>query len=228
MNVKLYFYVKLLQFVLGPGQSDSLKRLDLKRGTQPRLEIIPLDDDCVTPIQLPNSSLLDMRLGIKPKDKFDIDPYAISTDFQKPGIGETSYFVSPIIDSDQLDDDLNVNDTSNDDVPYVDGYLELYYAVPGNYPVKSLSLFTRIFNDVVRGVEEIPASALSSYPPASAVNDLLQDAWLYVSAPSAKEDFSMFGGSAPSMGQYQSLTNTHLYVIKGGMTSWLRAPVGIW
>ena len=228
MSVKLYYYTTIQAFVKGIGQPDLLTRLDIKRGTQPRIEIIPLDDDCATPIQLPDSDALDMRLGIKPKDKFDIDPYAITTSFEKPGVGETSYFVAPFIDSPQLDDDLNVNDSSLDDVSFVDGYLELYYAVPGNYPTKSLSLLTRIFNDVVRGTEEIPASAISQYPSASAMSNLLLTAWIYVVPPTAALDFSMFNGSAPATGQYQSLTNNHIYVIKGGQTTWRRTPVATW
>lgn len=167
MSYKIYIDLDTLAIIAGVGDKNPVLQMPFKRGIGPLVEVVFLKDSALTPTKLDNDNLMSFRFGVKPKGKFDADYWVIETDWTIPTGDDTSYFVRPIFDTVTLNTAFNINGNSTDDPEFLDGYVEIYWKLPDDYPTKTLpNTVARIFNDVNRGDESTPATGA---PPADVI-----------------------------------------------------------
>jgi hypothetical protein len=170
MGVKLHVDLETLQLIQGPGQRSAVTSLRFKRGDAARLQVVFLQNG-VTPVTIGDPALLEIQIGIKPRNQFDRSYLAHSADWSMPSEGDETptYGCSISFNTLQLNSALNIGSPTAEELPEVTLMGEITWREGAGEPNSTRTFLVVVENDVNRGTEGVPTDADPPYPAANTI-----------------------------------------------------------
>jgi hypothetical protein len=165
MGVKLHVDLETLQLIQGPGQRSAVSSLRFKRGDTARLRVVFLENG-ITPVTIGDPGILEIQIGIKPRNQFDRSYLAHSANWSMPSEGDDtpSYGCDLGFNTLQLNSALNIGSATAEELPEVTLMAEITWREGAGEPTSSRTFLVVVENDVNRGDEGVPADANPPYP----------------------------------------------------------------
>jgi hypothetical protein len=165
MGVKLHVDLETLQLIEGPGFRNPITSLRFKRGDAALLEVAFLDGG-VTPVAIGDPATLEIRFGIKPRNRYDIGYLVHDADWAMPAVdAENSvYECSPSFNTVELDSALGVGSSTGSELSEITLMGEITWREGSGEPTSTRTFLVVVENDVNRGTEGVPTSAEPPYP----------------------------------------------------------------
>jgi hypothetical protein len=111
--VKLHVDLETLELIEGPGFRNPVTSLRFKRGDAARLEVSFLDGGS-TAVAIGDPATLELRFGIKPRNRYDIGYLVHDSDWTMPAVNAENpvYQCSPSFNTVELDSALGVGSST--------------------------------------------------------------------------------------------------------------------
>jgi hypothetical protein len=163
--VKLHVDLETLQLIEGPGFRNPVTSLRFKRGDAAQLEVMFLDGG-TTPVAIGDPGTLEIRFGIKPRNRYDIGYLVHSADWTMPAPDAESpaYQCSPSFNTVELDSALGVGSATGTELSEITLMGEITWREGSGEPTSTRTFLVVVENDVNRGTEGVPVSAEPPYP----------------------------------------------------------------
>lgn len=171
--MKLFVDLETLQLIEATGFRNPVTSLRFKRGDGARLEVAFLTGG-TTPATIGNPATLQLRFGVKERNRFDLDYLVYATDWTMPDPEATSpvYECSPSFNTVELDAALHVG--AGNELSEITLMGEITWSERGGEPTSTRTFLVVVENDVVRGDGITPTRAASGlgsvYLPAYRVS----------------------------------------------------------
>lgn len=166
MGVKLHVDLETLQLIQGPGQRSALATLRFKRGDSAKLQVMFLENG-ITPKTIGDPGILEIQIGIKPRNQFARSYLAHSADWTMPSAGDDTptYECAISFNTLQLDSALNIGSATAEELSEITLMGEITWREGEGQPTSTRTFLVVVENDVNRGTEGIPVDAEPPYPP---------------------------------------------------------------
>jgi hypothetical protein len=163
--VKLYVDLETLQLIEGPGFRNPVTSLRFKRGDAARLEVAFLTNG-TTPATIGNPASLELRFGVKPRNRYDVGYLVHTATWTMPAPGATSpaYQCAPSFNTTELDSALQVGSSTGTELSEITLMGEITWREGAGEPTSTRTFTVVVENDVNRGTEGVPTSAEPAYP----------------------------------------------------------------
>jgi hypothetical protein len=163
--VKLHVDLETLQLIAGPGQRSPVAALRFKRGDAARLQVIFLENG-LTPTTIGDPGILEIQIGIKPRNQFDQSYLAHSTVWTMPSEGDDvpAYGCELSFNTLQLNAALNVGAESAEELAEITLMGEITWREGSGESTSTRTFLVVVENDVNRGTEGVPMDASPPYP----------------------------------------------------------------
>lgn len=164
-GVKLYVDLETFELIQGPGFRNPVSSLRFKRGDAAKLEVVFLRDG-ITPEAIGDPASLELRFGIKPRNRYDVGYLVHTADWTLPAPGAESpvYQCSPSFNTVELNSALNVGSATATELSEVTLMGEITWRQDGSEPTSTRTFLVIVENDVNRGEEGVPTEAQPAYP----------------------------------------------------------------
>ncbi len=162
--MKLHVDLGTLHLIEGPGFRNPVAPLRFKRGDAAKVEVVFLRDG-TTPEAVGDPARLELRFGLKPRNRYDAGYLVHADDWTKPAQGAQgpSYSCSPSFNTLELNAMLGVGSPAAE-LPEVTLMGEITWREDGAEPTSTRTFLVVVENDVNRGNEGVPGSAEPGYP----------------------------------------------------------------
>jgi hypothetical protein len=163
--VKLHVDLESLQLIEGPGFRNPVTALRFKRGDAANLEVTFLRNG-TTPEAIGDPAALELRFGIKPRNRFDVG-YLVHTDaWTLPAVDAENpiYQCAPSFNTTELNSSLNVGSTTATELSEITLMGEITWREGSGEPTSTRTFAVIVENDVNRGDEGVPTDAEPAYP----------------------------------------------------------------
>jgi hypothetical protein len=169
-GVKLYVDLETLQLIEGPGFRNPVTSLRFKRGDAAKLEVTFLDGGS-TAVSIGAPTLLEIRFGVKPRNRYDIGYLVQSDAWTMPAIDAESpvYQCSPSFNTEELDSALGVGSATGSELSEITLMGEITWREGSGEPTSTRTFLVFVENDVNRGTEGVPTSAEPAYPAPQSI-----------------------------------------------------------
>lgn len=166
--MKLHVDLETFQLIEGPGFRSPVTALRFKRGDAARLEVVFLRNG-TTAEAIGDPSQLEMRFGVKPRGRYDVDHLVHTSNWVMPSLGDASpvYRCSPSFNTIQLNSALNVGSATASELPEITLMGEITWREANGEPTSTRTFAVIVENDVNRGDEGVPTEAEPAYPAAA-------------------------------------------------------------
>jgi hypothetical protein len=168
--VKLYVDLETLQLIEGPGFRNPVTSLRFKRGDAARLEVAFLANG-TTPSTIGNPASLELRFGVKPRNRYDVGYLVHTATWTLPVPGATSpaYQCAPSFNTTELDSALQVGSSTGTELSEITLMGEITWREGAGEPTSTRTFMVVVENDVNRGTEGVPTSAEPAYPAPGSI-----------------------------------------------------------
>jgi hypothetical protein len=155
--VKLNVDLETLQLIEGAGFRTPVTSLRFKRGDAARLEVAFLLGGS-TPIAIGNPESLEIRFGVKPRNRYDASYLVFSNDWTmpEPNASSPAYVCSPSFNTVELNSVLNVGSAAATELPEITLMGEISWREGTGEPTSTRTFLVVVENDVNRGDEPVP------------------------------------------------------------------------
>ena len=166
--MKLYVDLESLQLIEGPGFRNPVTSLRFKRGDAAKLEVTFLDDG-TTAVSIGDPALLELRFGVKPRNRYDIGYLVQSDAWTMPTLNAENLFYqsSPSFNTEELNSALGLGSATGSELSEITLMGEVTWREGTGEPTSTRTFLVVVENDVNRGTEGVPSSAEPAYPTAS-------------------------------------------------------------
>ena len=156
--MKLNVDLETLQLIEGAGFRNPVTSLRFKRGDAARLEVSFLLGG-TTPVTIGNPDSLEIRFGVKPRNRYEAGYLVFSNDWTMPEPGASSplYICSPSFNTAELNSVLNVGSAAATELPEITLMGEISWREGSGAPTSTRTFLVVVENDVNRGNEPVPA-----------------------------------------------------------------------
>ncbi|MBN8457420.1 MAG: hypothetical protein J0M04_06215 [Verrucomicrobia bacterium] len=163
--MKLHVDLETLQLIEGPGFRNPVTSLRFKRGDAAKLEVSFLTNG-TTPTSIGDAAALEIRFGVKPRNRFDVGYLVHTDDWTMPAPGATNpvYQCSPSFNTTELDSALQVGSPTGTELSEITLMGEITWREGGGQPTSTRTFTVVVENDVNRGTEGVPTDAEPAYP----------------------------------------------------------------
>jgi hypothetical protein len=163
--VKLHVDLETFQLIEGPGFRNPISSLRFKRGDAARLEVSFLRNG-TTPEAIGDPAALELRFGIKPRNRYDVGYLVHTADWTLPAVdAETPvYQCAPSFNTTELNAALNVGSTTSTELSEITLMGEITWREGAGEPTSTRTFAVIVENDVNRGDEGVPTDAEPAYP----------------------------------------------------------------
>ena len=168
--MKLYVDLESLQLIEGPGFRNPVTSLRFKRGDAAKLEVTFLDDG-TTAVSIGDPALLEMRFGVKPRNRYDIGYLVQSDAWTMPTLNaETPFYqCSPSFNTEELNSALGLGSATGSELSEITLMGEITWREGTGEPTSTRTFLVVVENDVNRGTEGVPSSAEPAYPAPQSI-----------------------------------------------------------
>ena len=168
--MKLYVDLETLDLIGGPGFRNPISALRFKRGDASLLEVAFLTGG-VTPASIGDPSTLEIQFGIKPRGRYDVDYLCHTAAWTMPAPDAASqvYQCSPSFNTTELDSALGVGSSTGTELSEITLMGEITWREGAGAPTSTRTFYVVVENDVNRGTEGIPTSAVPAYPAPESI-----------------------------------------------------------
>lgn len=168
--MKLYVDLETLQLIEGPGFRNPVTSLRFKRGDGALLELAFLDGGS-TVVAIGDPAALEIRFGVKPRNRYEIGYLVQGSDWTMPAVGAESpiYQCSPSFNTLELNSALGVGSAAGSELSEITLMGEITWREGGGEPTSTRTFLIVVENDVNRGSEGVPVSASPAYPSPGAI-----------------------------------------------------------
>ena len=165
MSVKLYVDLETLQLIEGPGFRNPVTSISFKRGDAARLEVSFLDGGS-TAVSIGNPATLEIRFGIKPRNRYDVGYLVHDAVWTMPAVDAENpvYQCSPSFNTEELNSALGVGSSTGTELSEITLMGEITWREGSGEPTSTRTFHVIVENDVNRGTEGVPTSAEPAYP----------------------------------------------------------------
>jgi hypothetical protein len=155
--VKLNVDLESLQLIEGAGFRNPVTSLRFKRGDAARLEVSFLLGG-TTPVAIGNPDSLEIRFGVKPRNRYEAGYLVFSNQWTMPANGESNplYVCSPGFNTAELNAVLNVGSAAATELPEITLMGEISWREGSGAPTSTRTFLVVVENDVNRGDEQVP------------------------------------------------------------------------
>ena len=155
--MKLNVDLETLQLIEGAGFRTPVTSLRFKRGDAARLEVSFLHGG-TTPVTIGNPATLEIRFGVKPRNRFEANYLVFSNDWTmpEPGASNPFYICSPSFNTVELNSVLNVGSAAAAELPEITLMGEISWREGTGEPTSTRTFLVVVENDVNRGNEPVP------------------------------------------------------------------------
>jgi hypothetical protein len=163
--VKLHVDLETFELIEGPGFRNPVTTLRFKRGDAAKLEVAFLRDG-TTPEAIGDPVSLEMRFGVKPRNRYDVGYLVHTADWTMPAPETESpvYQCSPSFNTEELNSALNVGSATATELSEITLMGEITWREGSAEPTSTRTFLVIVENDVNRGDEGVPDSAEPAYP----------------------------------------------------------------
>ena len=163
--MRLYVDLETLQLIEGPGFRNPVSSLRFKRGDAAKLDVVFLKNG-TTPIEIGNPASLELQFGVKPRARYDVDYLVHESVWTLPAQGaqDPSYLCSPSFNTVELDSAMQVGSSTGSELSEISLMGEITWREGLGEPTSTRTFSVVVENDVNRGTEGVPASAVPPYP----------------------------------------------------------------
>ena len=143
-GVKLYVDLETLQLIEGPGFRNPVTSLRFKRGDAARLEVAFLTNG-TTPATIGDPASLELRFGVKPRNRYDVGYLVHTADWTMPAPGATSpvYQCAPSFNTTELDSALQVGSSTGTELSEITLMGEITWREGAGEPTSTAHLHGR-------------------------------------------------------------------------------------
>lgn len=168
--MKLYVDLETLQLIEGPGFRNPVTSLRFKRGDAARLEVAFLTNG-TTPATIGDPASLELRFGVKPRNRYDVGYLVHTAVWTLPAPGATSpvYQCAPSFNTTELDSALQVGSSTGTELSEITLMGEITWREGSAEPTSTRTFTVVVENDVNRGTEGVPTSAEPPYPAPATI-----------------------------------------------------------
>ena len=176
--MKLHVDLETLQLIEGPGFRNPVTALRFKRGDSARLEVAFLEGGS-TAVVIGDPAQLEIRFGIKPRNRYDVSYLVHSAEWTMPDPGAESpvYSCSPSFNTVELDSALGVGSSTGTELSEITLMGEITWREGAGEPTSTRTFLVIVENDVNRGTEGVPTDADPAYPAPDAMVLKSEDSW---------------------------------------------------
>lgn len=177
--MKLYVDLETLQLIEGPGFRNPVTTLRFKRGDAARLDVTFLANG-TTAIEIGDPSSLELRFGVKPRDRYDVAYLVHSSAWTLPEVGAETplYQCSPSFNTVELDSAMQVGSAAGSELSEITLMGEITWREGAGEPTSTRTFLVVVENDVNRGTEGVPTEAEPAYPAPEQILLLSNSDWL--------------------------------------------------
>ena len=163
--MRLHVDLETLELIEGPGFRNPVTSLRFKRGDGARLEVVFLAGG-TTPATIGDPEQLELRFGVKPRNRYDIGYLVHTADWTMPDPEPASpvYQCSPSFNTVELDSALGVGSATGTELAEIALMGEITWREGAGEPTSTRTFLVVVENDVNRGTEGVPGSAEPPYP----------------------------------------------------------------
>ena len=163
--MRLHVDLETLELIEGPGFRNPVTSLRFKRGDGARLEVVFLAGG-TTPATIGDPEQLELRFGVKPRNRYDIGYLVHTADWTMPDPEPASpvYQCSPSFNTVELDSALGVGSATGTELAEIALMGEITWRAGAAEPTSTRTFLVVVENDVNRGTEGVPVEASPPYP----------------------------------------------------------------
>lgn len=163
--MKLYVDLETFELIEGPGFRNPVTSLRFKRGDAATIEVAFLRDG-TTAEAIGDPASLEMRFGVKPRNRYDVGYLVHTADWTMPAPAATSpvYQCSPSFNTEELNSALNLGSATSTELSEITLMGEITWREGIGEPTSTRTFLVIVENDVNRGDEGVPESAVPAYP----------------------------------------------------------------
>jgi hypothetical protein len=168
--VNLHVDLETLQLIQGPGQRSAVTSLRFKRGDAARLQVVFLENG-VTPATIGDPGVLEIQIGIKPRNQFDRSFLAQCADWSMPSEGDDTPAYGCVLGLNTLplNSALNVGSPTAEELSEITLMGEITWREGAGEPTSTRTFLVVVENDVNRGTEGVPVGAEPAYPTPGSI-----------------------------------------------------------
>lgn len=163
--MKLHVDLETFELIEGPGFRNPVTSLRFKRGDAAKLEVVFLRDG-TTPVAIGDPTSLEMRFGVKPRNRYDVGYLVHTADWTMPAPEAENpvYQCSPSFNTEELNSALNLGSATATEISEITLMGEITWREGSAEPTSTRTFLVIVENDVNRGDEGVPESAEPPYP----------------------------------------------------------------
>ncbi len=168
--MKLHVDLETFELIEGPGFRNPVNSLRFKRGDAAKLEVAFLRNG-TTPEAIGNPAQLELRFGVKPRNRYDVG-YLVHTSswtLPAPGAENPVYQCSPSFNTEELNSALNLGSATATELSEITLMGEITWREGSAEPTSTRTFLVIVENDVNRGNEGMPESAEPAYPAPGSI-----------------------------------------------------------
>ena len=165
--MKVFVDLDSLQLIEGAGFRTPAGPLRFKRGDAVRMEVVFLAGG-TTPASIGDPATLELRFGVKPRNRYDMGYLVHGTDWIIP-VEDTEdlvYGCSPDFNTVELNSALGVGSPTGSELAEIILMGEITWREGTGQPTSTRTFLVVVENDVNRGTEGVPTNADPAYPAA--------------------------------------------------------------
>jgi hypothetical protein len=168
--VRLHVDLETLELIEGPGFRNPVTSLRFKRGDGARLDVTFLANG-TTPVHVGDPGTLELRFGVKPRGRYDVGYLVHTADWTLPAEEAESpvYQCSPSFNTVELDSALGVGSATGTELAEITLMGEITWREGAGEPTSTRTFLVVVENDVNRGTEGVPQSAVPPYPAPESI-----------------------------------------------------------